>query len=567
MKPIKLCQSKDTLGTLSSIPSELQPQLNRWSKTAVDSVFSRNPTREEWFEFAFIVSEAFITKQKRRVKKMFSVLKEDRHLMKRLRKSRRLRHAWVAYAARAVLISGPDVRLVEYTIDDESVLINKFGYNRERELLVKMEVSLTGDMDVDLKTNFIARTSSTLEMEKYLVFLEHLYTYAVERMAQNIKMGFSSVTYLPMIADDSVMFEALFDDLTHVESPREEDVWSPERRAVIYGLYKMSNTWLTTFTLPTCISTADGKKTSSVLPGQGMSVTSYEASSMGEVAMPFHKVFKDRTSCADGRPLRAMPLEQEEQDIIRAMCSQNVAIWSERREISREITTSAERRRATKADTNPNDRTQMPSVERREKEAAAAPLAPDKTIIGRDELERMKRRIQQLETLIARQDALQKEKVDAEEKMRDANAKVEKLEALLLERDAEVESLSKALFRTSDTSNEDNNDEMSNLDISVLDGLKIVIVGGTPAFTKVLSQLHPSIHCFGTGRPAEASLIHADMVWMQSECISHKFSWPTMSICRRYNIPIRFFASRSANRGCEQLIQEVRQMRRHGVIS
>ena len=64
----------------------------------------------------------------------------------------------------------------------------------------------------------------------------------------------------------------------------------------------------------------------------------------------------------------------------------------------------------------------------------------------------------------------------------------------------------------------------------------------------------------------EDVIVHADVVWMQANCISHKYSWTVTDTCRKNNIPIRFFRTRSAQLGCAQMVHEIVKMREQNLL-
>jgi len=566
MKPIKdLKAVGDTLGIMSGTLKAPTEKTTQQINDAIDRVFAPNVSDAAWADFCLYASEEFLRKQWQAAHEMFITLKGDATLMRRLKKTKRLRLAWAAYAARAVLVSGTDMLRKGYTIDDEEVLVNRLEYDRNEELRQKMVVSLTGDMEVDLKTNFVARSISEQDLGTYLHFLEHLYCYSVEKMAQNIRIGLGAVTYMPQIPPNAFGIGKLFDELTHVERPKESNVWSKERRGAIYALYRTSQAWISAFTLPTTIQTVDGCVTSAVLPGIGLAATGYDTPDTASAVTPLHKAIQDKTNMLNNRPLKPMQLTEQDQERLRASWDMNAAIWGERRSISRTIAEAEKYRSLEKslkrAEARQHQSQAAARLSAKQSEPTGKILAPGEVAIKQDELDRLRKKVMQQETQLFRQDAFQTERDETSAKLDDAAEEIERLRKLLEERDGEVQSLTEALLSEDEGEEDEAESAMTNLDIDALDGLKIVVAGGTPAFTKVLSQLHPGIRCFGTGRLPEDVIVHADVVWMQANCISHKYSWTVTDTCRKNNIPIRFFRTRSAQLGCAQMVHEIVKMR------
>ena len=172
MKPIKdMTAVGDTLGIMSGTLKAPTERTTKQINDAIDRVFAPNVSDSAWADFCLYASEEFLRKQWQAAHEMFITLNGDAILMRRLKKTKRLRLAWAAYAARTVLVSGTDMLRKGYTIDDEEVLVNRLEYDRNEELRQKMVVSLTGDMEVDLKTNFVARSISEQDLGTYLHFL------------------------------------------------------------------------------------------------------------------------------------------------------------------------------------------------------------------------------------------------------------------------------------------------------------------------------------------------------------------------------------------------------------
>lgn len=48
----------------------------------------------------------------------------------------------------------------------------------------------------------------------------------------------------------------------------------------------------------------------------------------------------------------------------------------------------------------------------------------------------------------------------------------------------------------------------------------------------------------------------ADMVWLQVNAMSHNYYYRVIDICRKDNVPIRYFGSGSAKRCAVQLVKE-----------
>ncbi len=87
---------------------------------------------------------------------------------------------------------------------------------------------------------------------------------------------------------------------------------------------------------------------------------------------------------------------------------------------------------------------------------------------------------------------------------------------------------------------------------------RIVLVGGHDTFVNVMKKRFPNIRFIDANKWAiDPKIIrHADVVWIQNNCMCHsqfKFVVKTASL---YKIPIKYFAAAGTARSSQQIIED-----------
>lgn len=83
----------------------------------------------------------------------------------------------------------------------------------------------------------------------------------------------------------------------------------------------------------------------------------------------------------------------------------------------------------------------------------------------------------------------------------------------------------------------------------------IVVFGGHDSWTREIKQKLPNVRFIErTMKPNTLLIRNADMVWIQTNALSHAFYYTIIDEVRRYNIPLRYFSYASATKCAEQLV-------------
>lgn len=82
---------------------------------------------------------------------------------------------------------------------------------------------------------------------------------------------------------------------------------------------------------------------------------------------------------------------------------------------------------------------------------------------------------------------------------------------------------------------------------------KHIVFGGHPTWLKAIKPMLPDVK-FIEGVPSSEQIKGAEMVWLQTNYMSHKAFYKIIDIVRSKNIPLRYFTSASATKGAEQVV-------------
>ena len=87
---------------------------------------------------------------------------------------------------------------------------------------------------------------------------------------------------------------------------------------------------------------------------------------------------------------------------------------------------------------------------------------------------------------------------------------------------------------------------------------RTVVFGGHDSFLKVIKPLLPTVRFVDTENVSFNPEIirHADVVWIQNNCISHPQYWNIVKYCKLAGVQLRYFAFASAEKCAEQLATE-----------
>ena len=517
--------------------------------------------------FSESVCRAFSAVYYKRAQAMTDMVIESKKLTQRLIKYTKLRTAWAGYVARTGLyicndLFTKDTPMFESS-DEIGVMLD--GYEKEKELRQKMVVGLTGNLDVDLKTNFVARRAARANTQDFFNLIAWLYTFAGLMMEHNLSYGFLGAAFLPRIETTEDGMSQFFDELVLVAQGSNEYM-TRQRQECLLGIRNNIDSWIQAITMPASITTPDGKQTSGILPGCSTVCTDAEALSWAQYTVQFDRILGGRNRMPTSPDGCVMGLSSTEADRLRAGLQQTAIISAERQSIKNAIAEAAD---------SAKGRAYTQKLERRLERAGNTQKGPQavtsldipagKVLVDRDEWEALHRKNGKMARSLAKaeKDAAFTQRRDDE--LEEARKEVERLTAKLAEQDAEIQSMAEAML-TQATPEPENESDVDNLDVSIFDGLNVLCVGGHPSFVQGLRQLHPNIRCMGTKRPADSAILHADVVWLQTTCMSHDNFIPVVGLCRQYGVPLRFFKC-AGHIPCRfQMVEETRVMLDAGII-
>lgn len=88
---------------------------------------------------------------------------------------------------------------------------------------------------------------------------------------------------------------------------------------------------------------------------------------------------------------------------------------------------------------------------------------------------------------------------------------------------------------------------------------KHIVYGGHPTWLKAIRPMVPDVK-FVEGFPSTEQIKGAEIVWLQTNYLSHKAFYKIIDIVRSKNIPLRYFTSASATKCAEQLVKADREV-------
>lgn len=148
---------------------------------------------------------------------------------------------------------------------------------------------------------------------------------------------------------------------------------------------------------------------------------------------------------------------------------------------------------------------------------------------------------------------------DAEKKCRLAEEKVRQMEAETAFEHEELMQLRELVYNLQNSSDIETETVSESVDIKLpyTPKQKIVIFGGHDTWLKVIRPLLPKVRFIEPNENPDVNMIrNADVVWMQSNAMPHCFYNKIMDIARQRKIPVKYFASASAEKCAYQLAED-----------
>lgn len=551
--------------TFSGGLSRETPYIRTALKNAVSGSTGLGPnaTPEQMVSFCRLAAQAFEATYFQKTQAMGNMLVRSDKLTARLTKDTKLRTAWAGYVARANLYCCNDLFASSTpmldAVDEGFIGTALSGYDREKELHQKMVVGLTGNLDIDLKTNFVARKAARVHLQNFLNIMNWLYGYAGFVMELNLSYGFIGAAFLPRVETTEDGLGAFFDEICQVGNGAKDFMTQP-RQECILAIKADVDSWIKAVTLPASIVAPDGTKTSSILPGTASFCTEAVVQDWNQFAVQFDHILGDRNRMPIESGGTVLSLSRTEADRLQMGLKQNAMISAERQSMRVSAAGGVEAAK---------DKAYIRKLEKRLSQAGP-PATPKKSgrereipdgmvLVDSKELETLRRKNGKLEQSLAKAESDAAHTQRHEDELEAARKEIAALSAKVAEQDAEIQSMAEAMLAQGATEAEGEPD-INNLDTSIFDNLNILCVGGHPSFLQGLQQLHPNIRCVGTKRPADSTILHADVVWLQTNCMSHDNFIPVVTLCRQYGVPLRFFKCAGHIPCRVQMVQETKAM-------
>lgn len=117
----------------------------------------------------------------------------------------------------------------------------------------------------------------------------------------------------------------------------------------------------------------------------------------------------------------------------------------------------------------------------------------------------------------------------------------------------ELNDLRELIFALTNDAGEEKPSQKPNTAFPYHTQKKHVVFGGHPTWLKAIKPMLPDVK-FIEGVPSSEQIKCAEMVWLQTNYMSHKAFYKIIDIVRSKNIPLRYFTSASAAKGAEQVV-------------
>ena len=86
---------------------------------------------------------------------------------------------------------------------------------------------------------------------------------------------------------------------------------------------------------------------------------------------------------------------------------------------------------------------------------------------------------------------------------------------------------------------------------------RIVVFGGHDSWAREIKPKLPDVRFVDRTVIPNAQLIrNADVIWIQTNALSHAYYYKIIEEIRKYDIPLRYFSYASATKCAEQIVQQ-----------
>jgi len=121
----------------------------------------------------------------------------------------------------------------------------------------------------------------------------------------------------------------------------------------------------------------------------------------------------------------------------------------------------------------------------------------------------------------------------------------------------ELSKLRSVLYRMKSGESENEQPEETEIEFPWQVARRVLVFGGHETWLKVIRPLLPGARFFEReSMPDLTALKGADVVWIQTNALSHKLFYRIINAARKENIPVRYFGYASARKCAEQLVMD-----------
>lgn len=159
----------------------------------------------------------------------------------------------------------------------------------------------------------------------------------------------------------------------------------------------------------------------------------------------------------------------------------------------------------------------------------------------------------ELERLRKENEQRKEELYKAEKALADKNTLLEKQTEKRSVEKQELNDLRELIFALTNDAGEERPSQKPSTTFPYHTQKKHVVFGGHPTWLKAIKPMLPDVK-FIEGVPSSEQIKGAEMVWLQTNYMSHKAFYKIIDIVRSKNIPLRYFTSASAAKGAEQVV-------------
>ena len=146
---------------------------------------------------------------------------------------------------------------------------------------------------------------------------------------------------------------------------------------------------------------------------------------------------------------------------------------------------------------------------------------------------------------------------ETERNARQLQERLRSAEAEALQDRAELSQLRETLFELRAREGQPEDESEAEIAFPYQTERRIVAFGGHDTWRKAIRPMLPSVRFFDREMLPDIHTVKgADVVWIQSNAISHKFFYRIIDAARKENIPVRYFGFASARKCAEQLVKD-----------